>query len=126
MTLDALRDLPPLDKIITLGGSIFSRKQLKELYDPSVDDELIAESLQFGKSCLNILKSSACRHVFTDTTMARLEWAVMLFVDAVPDEHPIKKQHSNYNVMSYLMAARLQHYGCLGAPYIRDITETEQ
>lgn len=112
--------LPDLDKLVEIGKTKFTRREIQGFYDPAADDERMAQILQFGKDCADAHSSGAMRFIIPDSKIAELEITAILYFDCLPEDHPIKQLHPPEQVTGYLAAARLWRYGASGPDYIKN------
>jgi hypothetical protein len=113
MTLD---QLPALDEPIQIGDIRFTRRQIQQKYRSEVDDTLVAEDLRFGRGCLQAHSSGVMIFVFSDSQMARIEVAAIIYNDCLPENHLLKKEHTPRDIGKYLAAARIWHFGLVEMP----------
>ena len=110
-------ELPPRDKELVIGKSRFTRRQINEGYNPDADDKIVRDTLNFGRSVRDSQSAGVLGFIFDDPQMTLLELAAIIYLDKLPEEHPIKKVHNESDVREYIESARLAHYGIMGAPY---------
>jgi len=112
------RNLPELDKKVKIGNTIFTRRECKKKYNPSVDDKRVLNSLKFGSKCIEAHSSDKKDFIVSDSEMADLELAVIAYEDCIPKNHPIKQEYNLEEVSTSLLIARFFYFGKDGPEYI--------
>lgn len=116
----SIGNLPGLDVPVEIGRDRFTRRQVKEGYNPQTDDAFAVANLDFARDCL---RAQGCVRgfVFPDSQMAAVERAAIIYSDCLPEDHPLKREHLPEDIRNYLAAARLYHFGMPNMPaYVDD------